>query len=233
MKDTELHHGLSAPLAAALGLALALGSGGALAQEGDVNAVWTNEAGEPWTNESGECWRNPEFEGEPMAACGDEMPEEEPPVVQQEPEPASAAEPSLTTEIVVQELDLDARTLFGFGEATLTENGKDLIDNALNETRGEWELTRVEIRGYTDRIGSEQYNQQLSERRAQAVADYIRTRADMDGVELVVRGLGENDPVVQCENTGSRDALISCLAPNRRVEMDLELQRTVQRRVLE
>lgn len=231
MKDTELHRGLSTPFAAViLGIAVAF-SGSAMAQGDTVNEVWTNENGEPWRSESGECWRNPEVPGEPVAACGDEMPM---PEVEPEPEPESApAQPTTRTEIRVQELNLDARTLFGFGEATLTQNGKDMIDNALNETRGEWELTSITVRGYTDRIGSEEYNQQLSQRRAQAVVDYIRSRADMAGVELTVRGLGESDPVVQCENTGSRDALIACLQPNRRVEMDLELQRTVRIQVTE
>ncbi len=228
MKDTELHRRLPTPFATvAIGLAVAFGGGTAMAQDEDVNAVWTSESGEPWTSESGECWRNPEEPGQPMEACGDAMP-----MTEMEPD-AAPAEPTTRTEITVQELNLDALTLFGFGEATLTQDGMDLIDDALDEERGDWNLTEVEIRGYTDRIGSEEFNQQLSEQRAQAVAEYVRGHTEMGGVDLTMRGFGESDPMVECENTGSRDALIECLAPNRRVEMDLNLERTVRRQVTE
>lgn len=77
---------------------------------------------------------------------------------------------------------------------------------------------KIVITGYTDRLGSDQYNQKLSERRAQAVKNYI-VEQGISADRLVAEGKGEADPVVQC-NEKNKAELIKCLAPNRRVEID-------------
>lgn len=74
----------------------------------------------------------------------------------------------------------------------------------------------VEIRGYTDRLGSDSYNMDLSQRRANA----IKTVLVAQGVpEANIRavGLGAQDPIVQCTRE-SGASLVQCLQPNRRVE---------------
>jgi OmpA-OmpF porin, OOP family len=76
---------------------------------------------------------------------------------------------------------------------------------------------RVEVRGYTDRLGGDAYNIQLSQRRADAVkAVLVEQGVPTEKIRAV--GLGSQDPIVQCPDLG-RDALIRCLQPNRRVEI--------------
>lgn len=182
--------------------------------EENVDTVWTDDQGRPWMSDNGDCWRNPDMpNGTPMEACGDVMPMEEEP------------EPEMRTEMRTETTRLDASALFGFDEATLTAEGEDAIDALLANRWSDWVLLSVAVRGYTDRIGDEDYNQQLSEERAQAVADYLSEQEDMGDVRMSVRGLGEADPRVTCEDTGGRDALIECLAPNRRVEVDMQFER--------
>jgi OOP family OmpA-OmpF porin len=87
-------------------------------------------------------------------------------------------------------------------------------------------ITDVDITGYTDRLGSSTYNQKLSQRRADAVRDYLVSKG-IDGKRLKAYGKGEANPVVECHNK-KRSELIKCLEPNRRVEVE---QITIERRV--
>ena len=86
------------------------------------------------------------------------------------------------------------------------------------------DLRFININGYTDRIGSVQYNQKLSERRAAAVKAYlVRQGADANKIETTGYGkmyVGSTLPVVEC-NQKERKALIACLAPNRRAEVEV------------
>lgn len=190
--------------------------------EGSVDTVWTNGEGQPWKNADGECWRDPnQPDGSPVAECGDTLAEAE-----EEPEPAPEPEPRTETRTETDRLDAD--TLFEFGSATLTDAAEDSIDTLLDRRTGDWDLQAITIIGYTDRIGDEENNLELSRERAQSVADYLQQRSDMAGVDVTVEGRGEADPRVTCEDADGRDELIDCLAPNRRVELEMELQRQTQ-----
>ena len=74
--------------------------------------------------------------------------------------------------------------------------------------------------GHTDRIGSDDYNMALSQRRAQTVANYLSSRgvpADVIRAECA----GETQPAVECSDKFGRSELIACLQPNRRVEIQV------------
>jgi OOP family OmpA-OmpF porin len=80
----------------------------------------------------------------------------------------------------------------------------------------------VLVTGHTDRLGSQQYNQKLSERRAAAVASYLASKGvAKDKIETL--GMGKTQPVpgVVCEQK-NRKALIACLQPHRRVEVEVK-----------
>jgi OOP family OmpA-OmpF porin len=72
---------------------------------------------------------------------------------------------------------------------------------------------RVELHGHTDSVGSDAYNQALSERRANAVRDYLVSKG-IDSNRLTVKGLGEEDPVATNATPEGR-------AKNRRVELNI------------
>ena len=125
----------------------------------------------------------------------------------------------------LEKYTLAATELFAFNSAELqsSEPKLDEIADTLNANPG---INNVVITGYTDRIGSEQYNQALSERRAQAVKDYLVGKG-VDASRLQAVGKGEANPVVVCTDK-VRAALIQCLEPNRRVEVE---QITIERPV--
>ena len=124
-----------------------------------------------------------------------------------------------------EKVTLSATELFGFDSATLSMPQPKLDDIAA-ALSADPTITDVDITGYADRLGSTKYNQKLSERRANAVRDYLVAK----GIEvrrLKAYGKGVSNPVVTCKNKKRAD-LIKCLEPNRRVEVE---QITVERRV--
>src|SRR5262245_29548128 len=76
-------------------------------------------------------------------------------------------------------------------------------------------IESVVIEGHADRLGSQQYNQKLSERRAESVKSYLVSKGvARDKVETI--GMGKTVPAKFCPDDKDRKELIACLAPNRR-----------------
>ena len=126
----------------------------------------------------------------------------------------------------IEKYTLSATELFAFDSAQLSmpQAKLDEIATALGTHAG---VNNVIITGYTDRLGSGTYNQKLSERRALAVKTYLTSKG-IDAGRLKAQGKGKADPVVVC--TDKRlPALIKCLEPNRRVEVEnITLEHRVQ-----
>ncbi|WP_455235341.1 OmpA family protein [Thiogranum longum] len=124
-------------------------------------------------------------------------------------------------------ISLSADALFEFDSATLTDAGRAQLDEAISSLpRRQLQDKRITITGYTDRIGPDSYNQTLSERRAQAVHDYLVSRGLPDEA-IDAKGLGSSNPVASCE--GQRGAqLIDCLAPNRRTEIEFSAMEIIE-----
>jgi len=114
---------------------------------------------------------------------------------------------------------LQADTLFAFDSAELTSKGKSALDDLLGTlTAQSLQDQKLQIRGYTDKIGPEEYNMKLSKERADAVRDYLVSKGVVPSF-IETEGLGKSDPVVDC--SGKRgDSLIECLGPNRRTEVE-------------
>jgi OOP family OmpA-OmpF porin len=79
--------------------------------------------------------------------------------------------------------------------------------------------------GHTDRIGSDAYNQKLSEKRAAAVKTYLVGKG-VEANRVYTEGKGEKQPVTtdKCNNleaTGKNKKLVECLQPDRRVEIEV------------
>ena len=121
---------------------------------------------------------------------------------------------------------LSATELFDFDSAEL-RMPQPRLDEIANALGGNREVNDVVITGYTDRIGSDKYNQKLSERRAVSVKNYL-TGKGIDANRLNAQGKGEANPVVVCTDR-KLAALIKCLEPNRRVEVEnITIERRVQ-----
>jgi outer membrane protein OmpA-like peptidoglycan-associated protein len=101
---------------------------------------------------------------------------------------------------------------FDFDKSTLRPENRELLSRVagvLMTLKG----YQVYIYGYTDDIGTEQYNQGLSERRAESVRDYF-VRCGLDPGMLSTKGYGEADPLVKGSSVKAR-------AQNRRVEIGI------------
>jgi hypothetical protein len=115
--------------------------------------------------------------------------------------------------------------LFPFNSAELLPGGQSKLDQLAQDAQGA-NVDQIVLTGHADRIGSEDYNQELSEQRAQAVADYLAQKG-VDSSRIQVEGKGKDDPVTgdQCRNMGPENnknqKLIACLQPDRRVDAEL------------
>ncbi len=160
----------------------------------------------------------PAPEPAPIAAVEPEpMPE---PAPAPEPEPAPAPEPVKCTP-QVDTITVSAEKLFAFDKTALKAEGKAALDEAAGKIKANPEIKAVIVTGHTDRIGSDAYNQKLSERRAKMVADYLVAQGVDSGI-ITSTGKGESEPVVQCKGNKATKKLIACLQPNRRVEIRAE-----------
>ncbi len=124
---------------------------------------------------------------------------------------------------MVQKITLASKALFDFDKAVLKPEGKAAIDSEIIAKLPQVQkLELVLVTGHTDRIGTQQYNQKLSERRADAVRDYLVSKGvPKDRIETL--GMGKTQPVpgVVCDQKNFKE-LIACLAPNRRVEVEVK-----------
>jgi len=107
--------------------------------------------------------------------------------------------------------------LFDFDKATIRPDLQAKLDKLIAESPKlrEKGYSSVTIVGHTDSVGSEAYNQDLSERRANAVADYLSAGADVPREVFVTSGMGESQPVATNETDEGRQL-------NRRVEVTIE-----------
>ena len=148
------------------------------------------------------------------------------PVVETPP-PAQPAPPPPPPPARFEKVTLSASELFGFDSAKLSMPQPKLDDIAA-ALQADPSITDVDITGYTDRLGSSKYNQKLSERRANAVREYLISHG-VDAKRLKAYGKGEKNPVVTDCHQKKRSELIACLAPNRRVEVEpITIERRVQ-----
>ncbi|MGG5822773.1 OmpA family protein [Falsiroseomonas sp. HW251] len=102
---------------------------------------------------------------------------------------------------------------FDWNRADLTDRARQIIDEAATNAQRAGSVTRIEVSGHADRSGTPQYNQRLSERRAQVVAQELERRG-IPRSAMVIQGFGETRPLVPTAD-GVREP------QNRRVEIVL------------
>lgn len=210
---------------------------GLFAAAGSVNAQTANDRvyvidgrGEVAKSGFGLCWRTgywtPAAAANDPAGCAcdkDLMPKEkcEPAMAKPAAPAAPAAAPAAP---VVKAVTLGAKELFGFNDARLSKGGAAEIDKqVIDKLKDVGKVTFVLVTGHTDRLGSHQYNQKLSEKRAEAVKAYL-VKKGMKADLIETMGAGKTQPVpgVVCADKMPRKKLIECLAPNRRVVVEIK-----------
>lgn len=124
---------------------------------------------------------------------------------------------------VPQRVSFSAESLFGFDLAVISADGRSALDGFVSKLQGT-SYSQIAVEGHTDRLGTDQYNMKLSQRRADAVKSYLVTNGGIDSAKISARGLGETKPVTQpndCKGNKATKALIACLQPDRRVDLEV------------
>ena len=124
-------------------------------------------------------------------------------------------------ETVVQTLTLEADTFFDFDKSVVKPEGQQVLNRLAQDIQAADSVSVVSVVGHTDAIGTESYNQGLSERRAAAVADYLIQQGVNPNL-IRTRGMGEAQPVATNATPEGR-------AQNRRVDVIVEAQERVIR----
>jgi OmpA-OmpF porin, OOP family len=126
-----------------------------------------------------------------------------------------------------QKLSFSADALFAFDKAVLKPEGKVMLDGLVRQLNGATYDT-ISATGHTDRFGSNEYNQKLSERRANAVKEYLVSK-DILASRINAEGKGETQPITKAgECTGAKSAkVIACLQPDRRVDVEMQGTKTI------
>src|SRR5688572_15085148 len=128
------------------------------------------------------------------------------------PPPAPAPKPEAKPKPVAEKVTFAADVLFDFDKSVIKPEGKSKLDDLATKVRG-INLEVVIAIGHADSIGSDEYNQRLSVRRAESVKAYMVSR----GVEpnrVYTEGKGEKQPVASNRSSDGRDK-------NRRTEIEV------------
>jgi len=211
----------------------------AFAQAGERSAgYWYDNAGNVWKNSYKECWRagywTPSMA---IAECDPDLVKKEEkkpaPAAKQDTVPAQPLVPPPTgpAKPAFAKVTIQAETLFDFDKAVVRPDGKEVLDREVVAKMKQYPQVEVLlITGHADRIGSDKYNMKLSERRAQAVKDYLISQG-IEASRLETAAKGESEPVVSCkeikgpENRRNKK-LVECLQPNRRVVVEIKVQKS-------
>jgi len=129
----------------------------------------------------------------------------------QYPASVKPAEPAPTPTEVVTLSDAND-VLFAFNKSDLTPAARSELDSLMSKLQNA-DVVSIKVIGHTDSVGSETYNQGLSERRASSVADYLLTQG-LAPNKLTSEGRGEREPVADNDTDEGR-------AKNRRVELHI------------
>jgi OOP family OmpA-OmpF porin len=198
--------------------ALALAAGSAFA---DVGPNVQDSSGNAVKDSSGAC----------IVSSGQMLPECRP-AKPAAPAPAAAAAPAAPSapaaptapaaaarapSSVRQSIVIQADALFDFDKSVVRPDGKKSIDEALAKLQGV-DLEMVIATGHTDSIGTEAYNQKLSERRAAAVKDYLVSKG-IPSAKITTIGKGKTQPVATNKTKEGRQK-------NRRVDIEFKGVRT-------
>lgn len=135
------------------------------------------------------------------------------------PAAAKPAAPPPPPKPVVEKVSLKADTLFDFDKSVVKPEGKVILDRLADQAKA-INLEVIIAVGHADWIGTDAYNQKLSERRAAAVKAYLVSKG-IAANRIYTEGKGEKQPVADNKTAEGR-------AKNRRVEIEVVGTRNVK-----
>ena len=149
------------------------------------------------------------------------LPDPEPKVVAKpEPEPAPKPEHKETPAAT----RLVWTGLFGYDSALLSESSRGELDtNVVLKLGDPGAVDEITINGYADELGSAEYNHRLSEKRAEMVRMYLISKG-IAPEKTQIRAHGPSAPVAQCGGHKTHKERVECLAPNRRVVVEVQVR---------
>ena len=221
----------------ALGIALVSAVGAAAADNASNTGYLIDTRGDVAKNSYNECWHTG-YWTPAMATeeCDPALVKKEAPMPKEkekEPEPKAEA-PIAGPEKPAVKAEFKAETLFDFDKAVVRPEGmKTLDDKVVEGMKAHPEVELLLVTGHTDRIGSDAYNRKLSQRRADAVRSYLIEQG-IDGKRIKTGSRGGADPIASCAQikgkaNSKNKKLVDCLRPNRRVVLEISVQRPVQK----
>ena len=147
----------------------------------------------------------------------------EPKIYPDEPAPkATPAAPQKTAPAAPKSVSVNFETepLFSFNKSEIRGDQRAKLDELISGLNGA-QYDSIAVVGHADRIGSDAYNQKLSERRASAVRAYlVKKGVPSDKIHTESRGESESVTGDACNKTRGK-ALITCLQPDRRVDVSV------------
>jgi outer membrane protein OmpA-like peptidoglycan-associated protein len=113
-------------------------------------------------------------------------------------------------------------TQFEYGSFKLTLHSQVLLEtDVLPKLKKAKVVRALNVSGHADRLGTVKSNQELSEKRAEALKAWLVAHG-VDPEKIETFGYGQTLPVKACPDEKRREALVECLAPNRRVVIELQ-----------
>jgi OOP family OmpA-OmpF porin len=212
-------------------VAAALLPGISFAQEARTDGYLTDTAGRIVMSGTNLCWRHRDMDV-PSATGPCEIKAPVAVIPAAAPIVVAAAKPAAPVAKVAQKpmpqkISFSGDALFAFDKSVLKPEGRVLLDGLVKQLSGAT-YDNIQATGHTDRFGSNAYNQKLSERRANAVKDYLASK-DVMASRIDAQGKGETQPVTKAGDCkGAKSAkVIACLQPDRRVDIEMTGAKTV------
>ncbi|KJG39035.1 membrane protein [Photobacterium angustum] len=141
------------------------------------------------------------------------------------PAPVVVKEPIYVNQVTIATLEeLRLTVPFAFDSSTITTG--DAAKLAPFEQRlKEQDAAKIYVVGHTDSRGSEAYNQTLSVKRAEAVADALRQHLNLDSTRIIAQGRGESDPVAsnQTEEGRAQNRRVDIISPSLDIETSTQV----------
>lgn len=206
---------------ASLLLGALLMSASALAQTDSTSAYLVDTRGNVVKSGFGLCWRTGYWTpAMAIAECDPDLVKKETAPALRSMPAAPPPPPAMAPKPAAEKVTLAADALFDFDKAVLHADGKLKLDELATKLK-DLKLEVILAVGHADRFGTDKYNQNLSEKRADAVKAYLVSKG-IESNRVHSEGKGKKQPITkpdQCKGAKSAK-VIACLQPDRRVEIE-------------